>query len=118
MNRIIKFRAWEIPLKFMRDWEDIRDVMNMGNFDNDEFIFMQFTGLTDKNGKECYEADIVKPVNGMEKEYGIVIWSEEKAGFDIDWRYAKNLGKYDYRVESLSGLEVIGNIYENKDLIK
>lgn len=71
-----------------------------------DYILMQFTGLTDINGKDIYEDDIVKEVcaciNGVKRYRNkIVKWREFHAGFNIE-----NIG-----------LEVIGNIHENPELI-
>ena len=119
-NSRYKFRAWDEEKKYMypsvyfkqvfetKIWED-------SGFDN--LQIMQFTGLKDKNGQDVFEWDIVKPIQGMKGEHGVIVWLKDKAKFDINWRYAKNLGKYDYGIESVVDLEVIGNIYENPDLL-
>ena len=85
------------------------------------FILMQYTGLQDKNGKEIYEGDIVKywdsyrfwakaQVKYMNGEFA-VIRPEVEEGNDISLR--------DFFLDGpeTSGLEVIGNIYENSDLL-
>jgi len=115
--REIKFRIW-LKNKEEMDYNDcfIRASGNPVIWGGDEqekdsYVLMQYTGLKDKNGKEIYEGDIVK----TDKEYkDIIIW--EDGSF-----FLKSTDK-DYDNEYLweyipKRLEVIGNVYENKDLI-
>lgn len=80
---------------------------------DDHFILMQYTGLKDKNGKEIYEGDVVRTHNDMASEQ--VYWNNEYAQFSkgrvID-------GVFSNIHEDISYCEVIGNIYENPDLLK
>ena len=68
----------------------------------------QFIGLYDRNGKEIYEGDIIKLGNGQVRFvfYGCSEFKHTAYG-----KVAKN---FDYKDK---GYEVIGNIYENKELI-
>jgi uncharacterized phage protein (TIGR01671 family) len=88
---------------------------------NSEYNIEQFTGLQDKNGKEIYEGDILE----LEGFKFIVIWDDKESRFapaEVD-----NLGQYtigsDYFGWPETGfiqsrIEIIGNINENKELIK
>lgn len=116
MNREIKFRTWDkLGIRFPTTdaWYQIKD----GEIElPKDTVLMQYTGMKDKNGKEIYEGDIVKPVlSGMDGEYGEVLWEDVNCAFMIDWNKAKNLGKYDYQLQS--HIEIIGNIYENSELL-
>jgi len=76
---------------------------------------MQFTGLKDKDGKEIYEGDICRvsiPLHG-DREF-VVKWSEEFARFDIAISHSKNK---DEEAHWVPEHEVIGNIYENPELL-
>lgn len=111
MNRIIKFRAWDKELKgFLQSFliDEIGRIYEPGRSYNewtDKVILMQFTGLLDKNKKEIYEGDIIKSQWG----YGcpIVVVDLE------DIFYWQGEGSID-----LSLIEVIGNIYQNPELLE
>lgn len=89
---------------------------NFDVFDCPHFVACQSTGLIDKNGKEIYEGDIIITDNlGCVNVREVVKWENHLSGFhpfveknDIEW--------YDGRWEDFR-IEVIGNIFENKDLL-
>jgi len=118
--REIKFRAWDNlrkkmlckGVKFMiyedGSWSGV-DAISGGVLVEEDDILMQYTGLKDKNGKEIYEGDIVK-FSGRGK--WIVEWeSGENDGYS--WEGYSTPIKSDYKT-----FEIIGNIYENPELIK
>jgi len=120
--REIKFRAWDKKNKKMVGWSKlVRDRWLLFSFFGNEFhptnppqYFwerMQYTGLKDKNGKEIYKGDIVKTCYSA----GSVFWYEELASFGLKLNGGTIMTmKY---IEEQKPLEVIGNIYENPNLI-
>lgn len=123
--REIKFRAWDDENNCMVKVSKLHLGKKMmvehdkseWNWYTRETPIMQFTGLTDKNGKEIYEGDIVT--------YGA--WDVD---IDEDWRHSPALVEYkdektafyltkscNIHLAGLRELEVLGNIYENPELI-
>lgn len=69
---------------------------------NKDLCIMEYTGLKDRNGKEIYEGDIIIPrYNGF-------------SAFAVEF---KN-GKFNISSFKVDSCEIIGNIYENKDLLE
>lgn len=126
--RDIKFRVWDTENKEMLkvqelDFEDtfyggrlsIRTDEYNDYFDMEDMILMQYTGLKDKNGKEIYEGDIVKVFTNKEWRIGKIIY--EHSGFTINVTNNKELeyGRTSI-IEKLT--EIIGNIYDNPELLE
>jgi len=104
--------TWGYPMKFEENWD--------GNIYYKKAIVMQYTGLRDKNNKNIYEGDILLgrfDINKVEDHIFLSLSKEER----------KNGSKI-YKVDDLidfyrayipfDNIEVIGNIYENPELLK
>jgi len=115
MEKEIKFKAWDKEEKRWIDiehlWRNPKGIIetiidNNGNHYNilqsDSIPFMQYTGLKDKRGIEIYEGDIVK--YNAPQEVGKVV----EVLFPDDYNWLK---------ECCGGLKIIGNIYENPELL-
>ena len=122
---ILKFRAWDKKFKEMvqvnalvLDEQVIKATYKNGNIVKDdvkEYELMQSTGLFDKNGKEVFVGDIIKCTRGcphevyLEKEYGGTFIGGMPA------IYLKGLREgYAWTEHE----EVLGNIYENPELLE
>ncbi len=126
-KREIKFRAWlrkDKEMVLLGKFEDlIWDCNGYTEKTINQMELMQYTGLKDKNGKEIYEGDIVKGISYKEpivcrtsiKVIGVVEWTNNfgNAGFDFHNSLPKGFRTY----PNLQNCEVIGNIYENPELL-
>ena len=125
--RTIKFRAWiENEQKMIYDIVDIWERDGDGEYGDcfgevieNGYPVMQFTGLKDKNKKEIYEGDIVKiddtdeVINWVRGEIAVVEWKPAK--FIIKClNDEKNTLTEDFN----DVLEVIGNKFENPELLE
>ncbi len=131
--REIKFRAWDKEAELFRIFTlaDIRNlsegdiIIGNGNgytFRLDAQTIQQFTGLADMNGKEIYEGDIVRLRNRSHWEedsehmqgIGQVVFIQE----EVCWR-AQRLNETTMMLDwgGTETISVIGNIYENPELL-
>ena len=82
----------------------------------DENTIGQFTGLKDKNGKEIYEGDILGGCNGSINGCEWKVEPFEVKFFKNKFNVPSDWGTYG-ETDSTHYLEVIGNIYENPELL-
>ena len=125
--REMKFRVWDRKYNRMsqpfRLGKDSNIVFNSRcicgvEITGNDFIYLQFTGLKDKNGQEIFEGDIIKGLfyDSLSKTYKTTICY---VAWDISgyWTYK---GEQDFiggYLTDLKDVEVIGNMYENPELI-
>ena len=130
MNREIKFKAWDKVTKLLVDLIGFKDLgqkieLWYWNKDNEkaycvadkEYIeLMQYTGLKDKNDKEIYEGDIIKN-DGCDDGDLISVIIFDRGVFAL--KDEEDLPYVQYPLcEWNECCEVIGNIYENPELLK
>lgn len=122
--RNIKFRAWSTPYSkyekgHMWEWCHMHseileyiEEMRTNKELRKQLIIMQYIGLKDKNGVECYDGDIIKSLG----ELFVASYDEEKASF-VFW-HKGIYGSKEITPVHVRGGKVIGNIYENYKLLK
>lgn len=126
----LKLRGWSIPTQKMSPAVSLVQWLYAGLDESiksaEQVIFMPFTGLFDRNGKEIYEGDIlqhaIETPLGIKVVRGAMYYNKQLAQFGVDMEVTdediKVLGATFSVKESVSGRpEVIGNIYENADLL-
>jgi uncharacterized phage protein (TIGR01671 family) len=117
--REIKFRAWS-KLRNEMDtnpvWPWIEDTeINWGFAHSSDYVYMQFTGLHDKDGKEIYEGDICSSKFIVTKHFVVEYHADnEYVGFVPHEIGAKDISVF----TPWSALTVIGNTWENPELLK
>lgn len=121
---IPKYRVWDKELQTMLDISliDFKKGVLVGvhwefgetNFMNfDEIVLMQSTGLFDRNGKEIFEGDVLTSQNYPVK--GVV---EFRTDLGLWVHYLKGYSYFEYLGNVAGSKEIIGNIYENPELLE
>lgn len=131
--REIKFRAWSIRCKMMHHLEPSNSTLS-DLIEEKDWKVMELTGLRDKNGKEIWEGDIVRWRHPELDPFESPLSRRSRVGFHntvfclIDQsgtpeRYTKDGFKNEWFsmeqfVYNKDCIEVLGNIYENPELLK
>lgn len=117
-KRIYKFRSWLPEFNKMAyghiGWINRKAVIGDAIYEKDLVMqnLMQFTGLLDRNGKEIYEGDIVKTITGLRQK---IIYREDMGIFAMC--RLDNIGATMEITFDKEGVEVIGNMYSNPELL-
>jgi uncharacterized phage protein (TIGR01671 family) len=141
--RKIKFRCWCPDTKRLFNvsslsWDETgkitciegTDIKTRGAcsiWDDEPRVLLQFTGLKDKNGKEIFEGDVIsgeeKHYNEKEdkmKSFGIVVghvwYNEHRPEWVVSFNHLYSETSTEFN--SIWQPEVIGNIFENENLLK
>ena len=120
MQRQLKFRAWDkLAKQFTYPDQGYQGhyVLDLnGRFQNlqngsggDEYVVQQFTGLYDNNKKPIYEGDIIRGMFNMGPA------GEVFQTAPVEWN---SVNGYQWNYWNLDTVEIIGNIFENGELLK
>ena len=121
----MKYRLW---CKDKNEWEkDSWVILPNGNLMWVEYgnlvggvymknhVLVKSTGFKDIEGKEIYEGDIIRYWDNFDEHYKLAVIKLDKGGFIItNNRINWNIGL----TNKDDKIKIVGNIYENKDLIK
>lgn len=122
MSRVIKFRSWDI---FDMKWRYFIIGESFGTLGESLYKslclegsrFYQFTGLLDKNGKEVYEGDVLLYLYDDDRSLHRIFF-DERSGRWLDERLEDGDSNAIYDCfEFVTECKVIGNIYENPELL-
>jgi uncharacterized phage protein (TIGR01671 family) len=117
-----KYKAWDKYIKRFDngnigyiDLQQEYDVL-VFDYEEDRFEMVEYIGLEDDNGKEIFEGDIIKVAGYYDGDY----WMEEDnylVVFECGSFHGKNF-KWGYMDLDMSGIVIIGNMFENPELME
>lgn len=134
MKRIIQFKIWVydfnhmVPLPPVGEEEGDGHKTSYASYTgkNTNMEWLQNIGIKDKNGKDIYEGDILATSNDCndydiwtKEDYGytVVEWNSEATEF-MGSKWSWDMSEDCESVYDMKFVEVIGNIYENSELMK
>lgn len=119
-NELLKFRVWDYKRKKMIYYEGVfnqrpyTETSTFPQYDSSPKYYdlevMRFTGMTNREGDEIYELDLIKGKHGL----GRVIYDRRLAVFLYEWAVGKN----DYLWEHIDDCEKLGNLLEHPEVIQ
>jgi uncharacterized phage protein (TIGR01671 family) len=122
MNRPLKFKVWNKKSNECCGTIGLNETIshNELEYDTDDLVFVQYTGLTDNNDAPIYEGDILKinyDVGG--NVIGQVLYEADHGGYIFQWKRKGTNQNYnnlncDVAFESV----IVGNIFEHSELLK
>ncbi|WP_046783405.1 YopX family protein [Lactiplantibacillus plantarum] len=123
MATMIKFRAWDkatssyrkvLEIEFYPDGElkkvKVTGLQRKGTITPDNLVLEQFTGLTDVNGKDIYEGDIIE----VTSQY----WGMLGNRYEVKFEQGAFYVKYGLLSEISPSISVIGNVHEKPELLE
>ena len=116
----INFEEKEICVQTIYFEQGLPDSRDLDYYDFDDIVLMQSTGMRDKNDREIFEGDILKVTDGDERTnfpdggIGTICGLDEIFVWYIDGQVHNGL----FDISQEYYIEVIGNIYENQELLE
>lgn len=118
--RELKFRVW---LHNSKEWGNVAclEIFNATGkleylYQDQPYTIQQYIGLKDKNNVEIYEGDILKWHPGDSNLSEVIFQNGSFFAKGINWSGHWYLGDYNNNFEM--DFEIIGNIFENSELLK
>ena len=105
-RQIRKFKVWDKTLGKFINFETLPVV----DFNSPLYEFLQFTGLTDSKGKEVWEGDIIQRKNQWDLDLKAIVTYQPP-------EFVAKLNGSDYNLFNFNNIQVIGNIFENPELV-
>jgi hypothetical protein len=118
-NDRLTYKVWSIkqncwckpPIKIIENLDDSVTLISPADHVGGEYIWLQSTGLQDKNGKLIFEGDVVE---GFEGELvGKILFYDEEPSF----QFISETGMAFLTQEYMNNFEIIGNIYETNGFL-